>query len=216
MERKSIASTWRTPFLGDNPFYYNYYNDNYNFDKGCTTGEWQNYDEPLASLEAEASNGVAPNGVSDILYTGYNLEDIPANSTIHNIYANFTLHCNNQSPDYCDSDYYIGFYSGTKCCVQYHIRNDLGAYYKYATRTVNLTEHVTAADLADFGVRLSVRILRGASSFSYSFGGCTLYIDYTPGTAEKTGDIILERKQVKINLGEQEVKSIYTGGMKLY
>ena len=147
---------------------------------------------------------------------GFNLEDIPANSVINSMTAVFYIQVYGEHI-YNDQNYNVGFYSGTKCCAEYSLKNDLGGIYVYGkSRTVDLTGKVTAADLANFGIRLSVEILRGASTFKYSYGGCSLHINYTPEAAEKTGNIQMESKDVVINLGGDSVNAIYMGNMKLY
>lgn len=215
MDRHAIASRWVTPFIGDNPFYYIRHDNTMQWEKALCAGEYS--DREFASIAAEDGDpGNAPNGISDILFTGFNLEDIPANSIINSMTAVFYVQVNGEHI-YCDQNYNVGFYSGTKCCAEYSLKDDLGGKYIYGkSRTVDLTDKVTAADLADFGIRLSVEILRGASGFSYTYGGCSLHINYTPGVADKTGHIQMESKDVVINLGNDSVNAIYMGNMKLY
>lgn len=217
MERKAIASTWITPFIGDNPFYYNRTDGTMKWERALCAGEYG--DREYASIGSEnPSNMVAPTGTSDVLFTGFNLEDIPANSTIHSIRAVFYLQTYSES-SYSDGNYQVGFYGGEDrhCCVEYSIKSDLGGLYVYGkSRTVDLTGKVTAADLKNFGIRLSVLVKYGVCSMSYTYGGCSLYIDYTPGEEEKIGALKCGESVAKMSVGDEVIHAVYAGDMRLY
>ena len=216
MERKALASKWVTPYLGEHPYYFTHYEQEHSWETGLKDGDETPNLEVMAVFGVEKTrSGVADNGTHDVLYTGFNLEDIPAGSIINSARAVVTVRIM-YDDSYCDENWCIGFYgTNAKCLGEWNIRTEIGDRGTYKKREFDLSGSITAEDLAGFGFRMSSTVTKGVSSMVWCYGGCTLYLDYSPAPTTD-GTMSVGSQTVKITLGLDELSAIYAGEMKLY